>query len=742
MTHIQIHRSSIAGATPSVETMLEGEIAVNLSDKKLFVKGATGELITLAAPQTHGDTDHVTSVNGLTGAVTLKPSGFEYEILSTSLFDVNTDIPSSGGIRLVRDYIGTTQITFNRYDKQGNDLLYPHVNLLNNGGTIYAVSEDGEKFFHILSPDRQTRSGHSFNLLPNNSVSASKFQFQDTTRIPNDGSPDDGLIAMETFSVGDKVFVHFIPNVAPPTTVDGISGEIFLSREFSLSGASGNTLGISLDNLSVVSSFNGATGTIDTTSLVLPVAGISGPSGITFSNGEVIRNSPDGSIQIIPSDEGGNHYGIEIDATEWGFGPAINVIDESGTQVSAAIRFDTDVVMSNTNVPDGTPARLLFNNASDRGFQQNNNGDGTVMFGVNGNNGHFAVGRKADLSDGERSMSADDKTALSMSNPQFLVYSADHTDANDYLRIEHDQTDANIFSGNGNINLAPAGGAVGISGGGLDIKASGITFADGTFQKSAARNGFRYAAGPYPSGDGTIAITIDNPGEVDKVQIKTTDLDGNDLTSLFTNLMNRGGFLSITKGDGSYILSTNVQSDPTYDGVFSTGEEEQSIVANIYSLQTVFDYDLDGDLNSGEVYVQIIPNNKIGVSTFNGSTGVVTFRNTDVATFTIDASSAIATGAKTKSLYRVPYDGTLTNFDVKTSATGGFTACVKIAGSDFANPTTGSVTGCSLGVAGFTGSSTVFNQATVTGGQFLYLDVFSNVSGSSAAQAFLTFESR
>ena len=41
MTHIQVHRSSVAGATPNTETMFEGEIAVNLTDKKLFVKGAT-----------------------------------------------------------------------------------------------------------------------------------------------------------------------------------------------------------------------------------------------------------------------------------------------------------------------------------------------------------------------------------------------------------------------------------------------------------------------------------------------------------------------------------------------------------------------------------------------------------------------------------------------------------------------------------------------------------------------------
>jgi hypothetical protein len=86
-------------------------------------------------------------------------------------------------------------------------------------------------------------------------------------------------------------------------------------------------------------------------------------------------------------------------------------------------------------------------------------------------------------------------------------------------------------------------------------------------------------------------------------------------------------------------------------------------------------------------------------------------RHVDVATFTVNASSAIATG-------------------------------VYVAGSNFGDPLTGRVTGCSLGVQGVTGSSTVFNTPSVTAGNFLFLDVFSNASGSTGAQAFLTFESR
>jgi uncharacterized protein GlcG (DUF336 family) len=331
----------------------------------------------------------------------------------------------------------------------------------------------------------------------------------------------------------------------------------------------------------------------------ITVTGISGPSGITFSNGEVIRNNPDGSIQIIPSDEGGNHYGIEIDATEWGFGPTITVIEEDGTQSAASIRFDSDLVMGID--ADSTNSRLQFATNGDRAFQKSNHNDGTVMFGVNDNNGHFAVGRKADLTTANRSMSTSDKTALGMTNPQFLVYSTDSTNANDYIRLEHDQTDANIFSGDGGINLVPLSGAVGISGGGLNVGTNGITFGDDTTQKTATK---------------------------------------------------------------------------------------------------------------------------------------------DVGTFTISASSAISTGAKTDALHRIPYNATLTKFELKSKATGGMTAAVYIAGADFGNPTNAFITGATAETTGFTADTTTFGTATVNEGDFVYLHVLANASGATAAQAFISYETR
>ena len=114
----------------------------------------------------------------------------------------------------------------------------------------------------------------------------------------------------------------------------------------------------------------------------------------------------------------------------------------------------------------------------------------------------------------------------------------------------------------------------------------------------------------------------------------------------------------------------------------------------------------------------------------------------NTATFTISASSAIATGKKTDSLHRFPYDATLTNIDVKVNGSGGFTAGAIIAGSDFGNPATSSVTGGTLGIEGITGSSTVFNNTSVTAGGFMFFDVISNDSGSTQAQMFVSYERR
>ena len=91
VTHIQLHRSGVTGATPDVATLFEGEPAVNFPDKKLYIKDDNGSLITLVEPAP------VTSVNGSTGAVTI-----------TDLVGVETFNGATGDVQGVGSFNGLT----------------------------------------------------------------------------------------------------------------------------------------------------------------------------------------------------------------------------------------------------------------------------------------------------------------------------------------------------------------------------------------------------------------------------------------------------------------------------------------------------------------------------------------------------------------------------------------------------------------------------------------------------------
>lgn len=81
---IQIYRSTTASNAPSLTA---GELAVNIPDKKLFVGGTSGNITFLDASA------HVTTVNGLTGAITLTAGS---NITLTPVGNTIT-IASSGG---------------------------------------------------------------------------------------------------------------------------------------------------------------------------------------------------------------------------------------------------------------------------------------------------------------------------------------------------------------------------------------------------------------------------------------------------------------------------------------------------------------------------------------------------------------------------------------------------------------------------------------------------------------------
>ena len=116
----------------------------------------------------------------------------------------------------------------------------------------------------------------------------------------------------------------------------------------------------------------------------------------------------------------------------------------------------------------------------------------------------------------------------------------------------------------------------------------------------------------------------------------------------------------------------------------------------------------------------------------------------DVATFTMKSSSALATGQKIEAMYRMPYNAKLLRLDAKLSSAGNFRGTIDIAGSDFGSPTSSHTEALAFNhtAGGISFDVTSMTTASVTAGNFLYVDLSVNGAGATGAQLFLTYETR
>ena len=322
----------------------------------------------------------------------------------------------------------------------------------------------------------------------------------------------------------------------------------------------------------------------------------------------------------------------------------------------------------------------------------------------------------------------------------------------------HASTGTFIVAGAGRVNDVPNVLEARL---GISLDAGGITFADGSFQNTAAERGYQYTVSSTSLVDnpsGGQCVIDDTFGVLHTLKLSGTDADGNDLDDLMEYFADVGGNIKYSSLDGKTVGQLrNDYRDGSTRSWDNTGKI-LSLSLSGANLAFILEEPTVGDT----LYFTIEPNDVNMVNSLGGFTGaiqtssgleVVELLGTaffqqranytkNTATFTISASSAISTGKKTDSLHRFPYDATLTNIDVKVNGSGGFTAGAIIAGSDFGNPTTSSLTGGTLGIEGITGSSTVFNNTSVTAGDFMFFDVISNDSGSTQAQMFVSYERR
>lgn len=65
-TSVQLYHSNTSGNVPTAGNMLEGELAINIADRKMFTKTSGGSVITIGGGATGGGSDNVFYENGQT----------------------------------------------------------------------------------------------------------------------------------------------------------------------------------------------------------------------------------------------------------------------------------------------------------------------------------------------------------------------------------------------------------------------------------------------------------------------------------------------------------------------------------------------------------------------------------------------------------------------------------------------------------------------------------------------------
>jgi hypothetical protein len=191
--------------------------------------------------------------------------------------------------------------------------------------------------------------------------------------------------------------------------------------------------------------------------LGLSAAGATFSGSIGLQNAEFIRNTTNGRVDIMPAPAAAAAYGLYVDTTGWGYGPQLGTIQSStGTLNNGNILFNAPLVISND-------VSLILGSSGTSVVRHSSTGLDTMQLGVAvGNASYSGAVAIYDYSVGS---AANRSPGISHSNPNLYVYRAGSASANDFIRTEHNGTNANIVSGGSSgILIQPGSGVLGISG--------------------------------------------------------------------------------------------------------------------------------------------------------------------------------------------------------------------------------------------------------------------------------------
>lgn len=190
-------------------------------------------------------------------------------------------------------------------------------------------------------------------------------------------------------------------------------------------------------------------------------------AAIELANGERIENSTNGRIDFTPAPSASTAWKLYADMTSFNVGVRLGVIrtsDSATNPTGSYIVFDTTAQIA-------TDKSLSFHSADWMQLRGTSTGNDTAQLSVLVNNagssGAFALVDLSSIGTTNRS------PTVNHIDPHFYVYSADSSEANDFVRMSHNRTDGLIESGNGKLRLKGAS-VVRIEGpsGGFDLPAT------------------------------------------------------------------------------------------------------------------------------------------------------------------------------------------------------------------------------------------------------------------------------
>lgn len=508
---IQIYRSSTAANVPTGLTA--GEVAANLIDRKMFVGGTNGSIITFLDASAV-----VTGVNGVTGAVTnVAVTNANNNFTATQTFNngvsadwvsVRGGLTAGGAVSIAA--LGSTDNFLNSSSSTGKLRIsavstlaatsrQPTIQLIDADadlgglaniyvdpgagvGALVGLGTTGAVSSTIVSYGKMSvigglsaqsltvAAGATFSsrvtfsggiTTSNLWVGGQGATFNSNATFNNAVSILGSLTAQSLFVAQGVTFnststhtglATFNAGITTSSTWIGGNGATFSSRASAVGGLTATDLWVGGGGATFNSAVSfGAGTTFGGTAFHA--------SSVAFQNAEYIRNTTDGQMDFMPSPNASTAFGLYMDMTSWTYGVVMGTIRTSdmAKNTGGNFRFDVPLTINNDT---------FFQLGSDGQYRflRTNTGNDTAQFGaycdgVN-NSGAFAF-----VGYGSEQL-ANRSPTTKHANPNVYIYRDGSANPGDFMRMEHDGSVGRIASGaTSGIELSPGRGTVSISGG-------------------------------------------------------------------------------------------------------------------------------------------------------------------------------------------------------------------------------------------------------------------------------------